>query len=227
MQCPSCHNEVSGQSAFCNHCGASLSSISDQPAVAQPPSGDAGWSSVSSQPPPPSAGWPSASSQPPPPPPPPSSAGGAGWSSVSSQPPPAYQQPPAGYPPSGYPPPPSGLPAAPGLSENAAAAISYLTVIPAILFLIIEPYNKIPLVRFHSFQSIGLFVVAVAVQMALVFMQIFLRFIPLSWMLFGLLHLLIFFGLLIAWLVAILQASKGNWYKLPLIGDFALKQATS
>lgn len=217
MQCPSCHNEVTPQSTFCNHCGASLSD-SMPPPVAQPPASDSGWSSVSTQPAPPSAGT-------------------AGWSSVPSQAPPqsAYQQPPAGYPPapSGYPPPqpsaysPSGLSAAPGLSENAAAAIAYITVIPAIVFLVLEPYNKMPLVRFHAFQSIGLFIVAVVAQVAIIFMQIFLHFIPLSWMLFSLLHLVIFFGLFIGWLLAILQASKGQRYKLPIIGDFAEKQAAS
>jgi uncharacterized membrane protein len=31
--------------------------------------------------------------------------------------------------------------------------------------------------------------------------------------------------LFIAWLVAILKASKGEYYKLPVIGDFAERQA--
>jgi hypothetical protein len=51
-----------------------------------------------------------------------------------------------------------------GLSENAAAAIAYLTIIPAIIFLVLEPYNKMPLVRFHSWQSIGLGVAAFLIR---------------------------------------------------------------
>jgi uncharacterized membrane protein len=32
-------------------------------------------------------------------------------------------------------------------------------------------------------------------------------------------------GRFAAWLIAIIWASKGEWYKLPLIGDFAEKTA--
>jgi uncharacterized membrane protein len=46
-------------------------------------------------------------------------------------------------------------------------------------------------------------------------------------MLFSILHLLLVLVLFIAWLVAILKAGKGEWYKLPVIGDFAEKQARS
>ena len=128
------------------------------------------------------------------------------------QPPPAYIAP---------------APAASGLSDNIAAALAYLTIIPAIIFLILEPYNKIPLVRFHSFQSIGLCIVGVLVQIIVTFGETFMHFIPLSFMLFSLIHLAVGLILFIAWLVAILKASKGEWYKLPIIGDFAEKQARS
>jgi uncharacterized membrane protein len=39
------------------------------------------------------------------------------------------------------------------------------------------------------------------------------------------LHLVVSLGIFVAWLIAILKASKGEWYKLPFIGDFAEKQA--
>ena len=65
-----------------------------------------------------------------------------------------------------------------GLSENAAAAIAYLTIIPAIIFLVLEPYNKMPLVRFHSWQSIGLCVAAFVLQVIITFAEIFTHFIP-------------------------------------------------
>jgi uncharacterized membrane protein len=112
-----------------------------------------------------------------------------------------------------------------GLSENAAAAISYLTVIPAIIFLILEPYNKMRLVRFHSVQSIALNVVAIILQVGLGILQASLHFIPGIWVIFPLLHLCLGLLLFVAWLVAIMKASKGEFYKLPLIGDFSAKQA--
>ena len=42
MQCPVCHNEVSPQNAFCNHCGAPMAAAAAQAApcgsgAAQPP----------------------------------------------------------------------------------------------------------------------------------------------------------------------------------------------
>jgi uncharacterized membrane protein len=114
-----------------------------------------------------------------------------------------------------------------GLSDNAAAAIAYLTIIPAILFLILEPYNRIPLVRFHSFQCIGLCIAAFVLQIAIVIGEATLHFIPLSWIIFSVVHAIIALGLFIAWLIAIIKASRGEWYKLPLIGDFAEKQARS
>ena len=44
-----------------------------------------------------------------------------------------------------------------GLTDNAAGAIAYFTFIPAVLFLVTEPYNKSSYVRFHAWQSILLF----------------------------------------------------------------------
>ena len=117
-------------------------------------------------------------------------------------------------PPSAPTPPGSGS----GLSDNLAAAVAYVTIIPAIIFLILEPYNRIPLVRFHSFQSIGLGVSAFILRLAI-------TFLPFHWLEYSLLSAVIGLGLFIAWLVAILKAYKGEFYKLPVIGDFAEKQA--
>jgi uncharacterized membrane protein len=133
------------------------------------------------------------------------------------------------------PPPAASFPAPPatassGLSPNAAAAISYVTIIPAILFLILEPYNKMPLVRFHSFQSIALavcwfalwVVIAVAAMMLAMIpgVRVLLVLVPFLYPLLGL-------AFFVVWLITILKASKGEWFKLPIIGDFAMKQSQS
>ena len=53
-----------------------------------------------------------------------------------------------------------------------------------------------------------------------------LRFIPiLGAIVSSLLHLAVFLCIFIAWLMCIIKASKGEWFKLPVIGDFAAKQA--
>ncbi len=119
----------------------------------------------------------------------------------------------------------SVAPASSGLSDNAASAIAYLTFIPAIIFLVLEPYNKVPLVRFHAWQSISLFVAAVLLQIAVTIADIMLHFIPLIILLFSLIHLALGLGLFLVWIFVLLKASKGEWYKLPFIGEFAEKQA--
>jgi uncharacterized membrane protein len=145
---------------------------------------------------------------------------------VPPQPPapsPAYAQTPPAYP-------PPAAASSPGLSTNSAAAIAYITFIPAILFLVIEPYNKVPLVRFHSFQSIGLAIVWFALWFVVMLVSMFFAFVPglhLLFFFFPILHFGIFIVMFILWLMAILKASKGEFYKLPIIGDFAMKQAQS
>ena len=55
----------------------------------------------------------------------------------------------------------SRAPAAPrgqrsGMADNVAGMMAYITIIPAIIFLVTEPYNKNRFVRFHSFQNLFL-----------------------------------------------------------------------
>ena len=114
-----------------------------------------------------------------------------------------------------------------GLSETAAGVVAYITIIPAILFLVIEPYNKMPFVRFHAFQSIGLTVVWFALWILITVLRIALHFIPLIGLLFLFADLVICLGMFIVWLIVVMKASKGEWYKLPFLGDIAEKQARS
>ena len=108
-----------------------------------------------------------------------------------------------------------------GLSDNAAGGLAYVTFIPAIIFLILEPFNKNPYVRFHSWQSIFLSIVWIAVDVVL-HMIGRLPFI-------GLLNLFLWpvVGLLffILWLVVMINAFNGKRFKVPFIGGLAEKQA--
>jgi uncharacterized membrane protein len=200
MQCPVCHNEVGPQSTFCNHCGASLSAAAPVPTP--------GFTEV-----------PPAYTQTPP--------------AYTAQP--GYTAPPSGYaPPAGYaqqPPqqayPPQAQAGSSGLSPTAAAALAYIFAIPAIIFLVIEPYNKVPLVRFHSFQAIGLVVVWIGFWIAMMILSMVLIFIPVVHLILIPIHLLVGLAFFIGWLLCVIKASKGEWFKLPVIGDFAMKQAQS
>ncbi len=50
---------------------------------------------------------------------------------------------------SGAAPAPAMAPAAGGLTDNVAGMLAYITIIPAILFLVMEPYNRNRFIRFH------------------------------------------------------------------------------
>jgi uncharacterized membrane protein len=113
------------------------------------------------------------------------------------------------------PPAPSQPSAQSGLSDNAAGALAYVTIIPAIIFLIVEPYNKNSYIRFHSWQSIFLGIAFVAIH-------IVLGIIPLiGWLVLMLLDV----GFLVLWIVVILKALKGERFQLPVIGKYAAQQA--
>ncbi len=101
-----------------------------------------------------------------------------------------------------------------GLSDNAAGALAYVTIIPAIIFLIVEPYNKNSYVKFHSWQSIFLGIACFAFS--------FINIIPILGQLIFLLGML---ALFIVWIIVLLKALKGERYKLPFIGNLAEKQA--
>jgi uncharacterized membrane protein len=115
------------------------------------------------------------------------------------------------YPP-GAPPPGVGQ----GLSSNAAAAISYITFIPAVIFLAVAPYNRDRFVRFHAWQSIALWVVAIAISIIFTFLS-YAGFHLLWWTLHSLIDLVLF----VFWLIAVIKASQGQWYKIPIVGDLA------
>jgi uncharacterized membrane protein len=102
-----------------------------------------------------------------------------------------------------------------GLSETAAGAIAYITIIPAIIFLVMEPYNRSSFVRFHSWQSIFLGVTAAVVHTVLAVIPI------IGWLLL----LPVSLAFLALWIFVIIKASKGERYKLPFIGNFAEQQA--
>lgn len=112
-------------------------------------------------------------------------------------------------------------PAPSGLSDNAAGALAYVTIIPAIIFLLVEPYSKSSYVRFHSWQSIFLTIGAVCID--ILFM--ILRMLPFIGLLFGFLFVLVWVGLFILWLVVVINAFNGKRFSIPFIGDLAAKQA--
>lgn len=108
-----------------------------------------------------------------------------------------------------------------GLSDNAAGGLAYVTIIPAIIFLIIEPFNRNRYVRFHSWQCIFLAIAWVVVDLGL---MIIAR-IPGIGFLDFIIGPLVGLAFFILWLIVMIQAFNGKRFKVPIIGDFAEKQA--
>ncbi len=115
-----------------------------------------------------------------------------------------------------------------GMTDNVAGMLAYVTIIPPILFLVIEPYNKNRFVRFHAFQSIFLHVAAVVAWIAFIIISAVLAFIPILGHLVALLlWLTLSVGILIIWVMLLIKANQGQMWKLPVIGDMAEKQANT
>lgn len=109
-----------------------------------------------------------------------------------------------------------------GLSDNGAGALSYITFIPAVIFLAMPPYNKSSYVRFHAWQSIFLTVACVLLFVVLAI----LGRIPFL----GLIVLPVMFiadlGIFILWIIVVLKAVNGQKFKIPIIGGLAESQAS-
>ena len=110
-----------------------------------------------------------------------------------------------------------------GLSDNMAGALAYVTIIPAIVFLVLDPYYKKRFIRFHSFQCIFFAVAWTALWIILAF----IGHIPvLGWATLLLWPLISLAGLII-WIILVVKAYQGQTFKLPVIGDMAEKQANT
>jgi len=108
--------------------------------------------------------------------------------------------------------------------DNLIAALAYVTFVPAIVFVLIEPFKRNRFVRFHSFQSIFLAVATILAAIAVRILYSLLALIPvlgylLAWLVTGVALL----GWVILWLVLLVKALQGQILRLPWIGNLAEK----
>jgi len=158
-----------------------------------------------------------------------SAVAGAAPSGGAASPPPAPPQgayPPqgAGYPPqAAYPPQPASAP----LADDLVSALCYVPLlITGVIFLVLEPYNKKPNIRFHAFQSIFL---GAALFAFMIVLSIFTWIVSSVMGVFtlGLWPILLVVRLVIflLWLYLVVQVYQGKNVVLPIIGPLAQKQA--
>lgn len=100
-----------------------------------------------------------------------------------------------------------------GLDQNIAALLCYiLGFVSGAIFLLLEKDNQF--IRFHAVQSIITFG-------ALFVANFVLTALPVIGWLIGLLLAPV---ALVLWIVLMVKAYQGEWYKLPLAGDLTEKQ---
>ncbi|MDT3699793.1 MAG: DUF4870 domain-containing protein [Thermincola sp.] len=100
-----------------------------------------------------------------------------------------------------------------GLTPSLTAALAYLLgFVSGIIVFVLERENRF--VRFHSMQSILLSIVFFV-------LNVVVGFIPIVGPLLG---IIVCLGGVLCWLIALVKAAQGYYYKLPIIGDYADKQ---
>jgi len=114
----------------------------------------------------------------------------------------------------------AGAPSA-GMTDNVAAALSYIWIV-GFIFLLIEPYNKNRVVRFHAFQSVFY---GVAWMILWFGMHIVFAIMPFLGLLILPIYALIGLGGFVYWLFLAFKAYNNEQYKIPVIGEIAAKQA--
>jgi uncharacterized membrane protein len=101
-----------------------------------------------------------------------------------------------------------------GLTPNVAGGLAYFWFM-AIVWLVLEPYNKDKFIRFHSFQALGLAVAWIALYIVLAFIPI------IGWILLIPVNLAMF----VLWIICVIKAFQNDKFKVPVIGNFAEEQA--
>lgn len=92
--------------------------------------------------------------------------------------------------------------------NRLAAALAWLWVLSVVMLLV---KKDSPYVQFHARQSFLLFVLSILLWLVLSFLG------PFAWFLQWLLRVVVFVVIVIGFL----QALRGRWWKLPIIGRFA------
>ena len=118
-----------------------------------------------------------------------------------------------------------------GLDENIAALLSYVFGwVSGLIFFLIEKDSR--LVKFHAMQSIllnasalviGIVLWVAWVIVAIMFAMISETMASLVSVLFGLVIMVFYLGLLLGVIFCLIKAYQKHYFKLPVIGNFAEK----
>jgi uncharacterized membrane protein len=109
-----------------------------------------------------------------------------------------------------------------GISDNAAGGLSYITIVPAIVFLILAPFKTSSYVRFHAWQSIFFYV---AWAMVHILVEVVQNLVPTVVFLTLTLWQFVDLAFFVVLVIVFVSAFNGKRLMLPIIGGLAEKQA--
>lgn len=121
-----------------------------------------------------------------------------------------------------------------GLDENLAALLSYIaTWVSGLVFFLIEKDSR--LVRFHAMQAILLGAAATVGAIVLWILWAIVTVIlaqiadilgTLAGLIIGLVIFVFYLAVLVGWVLCLIKSYQGQFYKLPVLGNFAEKFST-
>jgi uncharacterized membrane protein len=117
----------------------------------------------------------------------------------------------------------------PTLSVNGASALCYLFgFITGIVFLVLAPYNRERLVRFHAFQSILLSVAVALLHILISFVAVLMGGVNVALgVAVSALHSVVSLGFFLVWVFMMWKSYMGVKVMLPGIGEIAERQSSS
>ncbi|HZD59162.1 MAG TPA: DUF4870 domain-containing protein [Anaerolineae bacterium] len=112
-----------------------------------------------------------------------------------------------------------------GIDPRLAAFLSYflsifVSFLAGLIFFLIESENRF--VRFHALQAMFFNAALIVISTALTILAVISIFIPvLGLLLVAFLGLVFVIAAFILWIVLMVKSYQGEYYKVPLIGDWA------
>ena len=123
--------------------------------------------------------------------------------------------------------PPTPQQASGSMTSNVAALLSYvLGPITGIIFLVLDPYKNDRFVRFHAFQSIFFSAVLIVFWILWngIIWSIFSRMM-FMWPILSIINVIVSLAAFVVWIFLMYKAYNNERFMLPIIGEFADKQA--
>lgn len=106
--------------------------------------------------------------------------------------------------------------------ENIAGALAYVSFVPPIIFLLLDPYRRNRFIRFHSVQCLVVWLVGIVLVLALRLFGMLVFLIPvLGPLLVVIVDVAFILAALLLWFVLIIKALQGEIFMLPWVGDVA------